>query len=54
MRRTTLYTLEVCIIEGPMTEAFVEANPVISRTIEIRGLQTLEQLHRAISNAFDR
>ena len=50
----TLYTLEVCIIEGPMTEPFVEANPVICRTIEIRGQQTLQHLHLAIFDAFDR
>lgn len=50
----TLYTLEVCIIEGSMTERFVAANPAICRTIEIRGQQTLEQLHRAIFRAFDR
>lgn len=54
MRPVNLYTFEVSIIEGPVTKAFAKANPVISRTIEIRGLQTLEQLHRAIFNAFDR
>ncbi len=50
----TLYTLEVCIIEGSMTLEFVEANPVICRTVEIRGQQTLQQLHRTIFRAFDR
>lgn len=49
-----LYALEVCIIEGPMTEAFVEANPVVCRTIEIRGEHTLGRLHEAIFEAFDR
>lgn len=49
-----LYTLEVFIIEGPVTEEFARANPVMSRTIEIQGRQTLEQLHAAIFEAFDR
>lgn len=49
-----LYTLDVFIIRGPMTEAFVKENPVISRTIQIRGDQTLEQLHNAIFSALDR
>jgi hypothetical protein len=50
----TLYTLEVVITEGMVNEKFAEANPVVSRTIEIRGLQTLWQLHRTIFRAFDR
>jgi hypothetical protein len=50
----TLFTLEVTIIDGLMTEAFAKANPVISRTIEIRADQTLNQLHRAIFETFDR
>jgi len=37
-----------------MTDAFVRANPVVSRTIEIRADQTLNQLHRAIFEALDR
>ena len=49
-----LYTLEVTILDGYMTDEFVRDNPVVSRTVEIRGLQTLEQLHRAIFKAFDR
>jgi hypothetical protein len=49
-----LYTLEVFITSGPVTEKFVKQNPVISRTIEIRGDQTLEELHHAIFDAFDR
>ena len=48
-----LYTLEVWLREGPVTEEFQKRNPVVSRTIEIRGEQTLEQLHRAIFRAFD-
>lgn len=50
----TLYTLEVCLVEGPVAEDFVKRNPTISRTIEIRGDQTLQHLHLAIFDAFDR
>ena len=49
-----LFTLEVCIISGPMTEKFIKRNKVICRTIQIRGDQTLEDLHCAIFDAFDR
>lgn len=49
-----LYSLEVFIIGGPVTEKFAKQNPVISRTIKIRGDQTLERLHHAIFDAFDR
>ena len=49
-----LYTLEVFIISGPITEKFVKKNPVISRTIQIRGDQTLEDFHEAIFAAFHR
>ncbi|HYB73424.1 MAG TPA: plasmid pRiA4b ORF-3 family protein [Candidatus Sulfotelmatobacter sp.] len=49
-----LYTLEVRILNGPMTSKFVKKNRVISRTIQVRGDQTLQQLHRAIFHAFDR
>lgn len=48
------YTLDVFIISGLLTESFVKKNKVISRTIQIRGDQTLQELHRAIFNAFDR
>jgi len=49
-----LYTLEVFILSGPMTAKFVKQNAVVSRTIQIRGDQTLEVLHYAIFDAFDR
>jgi Plasmid pRiA4b ORF-3-like protein len=49
-----LYRLEVSIIDGPMTESFLKKNRVVSRTIQIRGDQTLAELHRAIFDAFDR
>ena len=49
-----LYTLEVSLIGGPVEEAFAEDNPVVSRTIQARGDQTLADLHKAIFDAFDR
>ena len=48
------YTLEVFLTEGCITEQFARQNPHISRTIQIRGAQTLEDLHYAIFQAFDR
>jgi hypothetical protein len=47
-----LYVLSVFIVEGPTSAKF--ANKEISRVIEIRGDQTLGQLHNAIFKAFDR
>lgn len=47
-----LYVLAVFLMGGPTSEKF--ANKVISRVIEIRGDQTLEQLHDAIFQAYDR
>ena len=47
-----LYTLKVFLTDGPITKAF--AGKEISRTIQIRGDQTLQALHRAIFKAFDR
>ena len=49
-----IYTLEVFIIAGPVDAKFVKKNPVLSRTLEIRGNQTLEELHEIIFKAFDR
>ena len=49
-----LYTLEVFLLNGPITEKFAKKNPVVSRTIQIRGDQTLEDLHHAIFDAFGR
>jgi len=53
-RDDRLFTLEVCIIGGPMTKKFIKKNKVICRTIQIRGDQTLEDLHYAIFDAFGR
>jgi hypothetical protein len=47
-----LYVLSVFMTAGPTSEKF--ANKVIMRGIEIRGDQTLEQLHQAIFQAYDR
>lgn len=49
-----LYTLDVSIMDGPMTESFLKKNKVVSRIIQIRSDQTLAELHRAIFDAFDR
>jgi hypothetical protein len=54
LKAIRLYTLDVFIIAGPMNEKFVTRNPLVSRTIQIRGDQTLENLHDAIFYAFNR
>ncbi|HWQ20244.1 MAG TPA: plasmid pRiA4b ORF-3 family protein [Methanotrichaceae archaeon] len=56
MRKTEksskLYTLVVYVVGGPVGGEF--AGQTISRTIQIRGDQTLKHLHRAIFKAFNR
>jgi hypothetical protein len=47
-----LYVVSVYLMSGPISEKF--AKKEISRVIEIRGDQTLEQLHHAIFQAYDR
>jgi hypothetical protein len=49
-----LYTFEAFIISGPMTKSFIKNNKVVSRTVQILGNQTLEQLHQILFKAFDR
>jgi len=49
-----LYTLEVLLIGGRVTQEFADKNPEVSRTIQIRGDQTLEELHYAIFDALNR
>jgi hypothetical protein len=49
-----LYTLEAFLAGGPVTEEFVKRNPVVARTIEIRGDQTLAELHQILFKEFDR
>ena len=53
-RGTRLYTLDIELVDGPVTKEFDEENPTVSRAIQIRGNQTLEDLHWAIFDAFDR
>lgn len=47
-----LYVLFVYLVRGPIADKF--AGKEISRVIEIRGDQTLEDLHQAIFKAYDR
>jgi hypothetical protein len=49
-----VYVLDVFLIDGSMTEEFIAENSVVSRTIEIKGSNTLEELHKIIFKAFDR
>jgi hypothetical protein len=53
-RSMSIYILEVFLISGPTTKEFVNKNPVVSRTIDIRGDQSLEKLHDAIFKVFNR
>ena len=45
----SLYVVSVFLLSGPTSKNF--ANKEISRVIEIRGDQTLEELHHAIFKA---
>lgn len=49
-----IYTIDVFLLSGPITKQFARKNRTVSRTIQIRGDQTLEQLHECIFAAFDR
>ena len=49
-----LYTLDVFIPRRTMSKAFHKNKSGVSRLIQIRGDQTLEDLHHAIFVAFDR
>jgi hypothetical protein len=49
-----IYTLTVMLLNGPITGGFARKNKSVVRTILVRGDQTLEDLHEAIFNAFDR
>jgi hypothetical protein len=49
-----LYTLEVLLVSGPVPESFTRDNPVVARTVQLRGDQTLAELHQAIFTAFGR
>ncbi len=48
------HTLRVSLLSGLITEEFAKKNREVSRTIEIRGDQTLHDLHNVIFDAFDR
>lgn len=52
--RRRVYELQVFLVGGPITREFARKNKVVSRTIQIRGDQTLASLHEAIFDAFDR
>ena len=47
-----VYTLEVVPLSEPHTRAPAESNARVSRTLQLRGDQTLADLHRAIGEAF--
>jgi Plasmid pRiA4b ORF-3-like protein/LexA DNA binding domain len=47
-----LYVLSIFLTDGPLSKKF--ANKEVRRVIEIRGDQTLEDLHDAIFEAYDR
>lgn len=49
-----LYVLTVFLSNGPVGEKFAKKNKTVQRVIEIRGDQTLEQLHQVIFEAYDR
>ena len=49
-----VFTLDVFIISGPPSEAFARKHKRLGRTIEIRSDQTLQDLHKAIFDAFGR
>jgi hypothetical protein len=53
-RPSNLYTLEVTLARGPISRVFARNNPVVARTVQMHGKQTLEDLHRAIFTAFGR
>jgi hypothetical protein len=52
--KVRLYTMDVFLLSGPITEKFAKKNPVVSRTIQIRADQTLQDLHHAIFDAYGR
>ncbi len=49
-----LYTLDVFLPNRPVGRSFLKKKSGVSRVIQIRGDQTLEDLHNAIFDAFDR
>jgi Plasmid pRiA4b ORF-3-like protein len=53
-RKVRIYTLVVFLPRTPINKTFAKKKSGVSRTIQIRGDQTLEDLHHAIFDAFDR
>jgi hypothetical protein len=50
-----IFRFQVRLLKGSMTETFLKQHKQLPmRTIDIRGSQTLEDLHNAIFKAFDR
>jgi hypothetical protein len=50
-----IFRFEVCLLSGPVAPSFVAQHPEPPlRVIDIRGSQTLDVLHQAIFDAFDR
>jgi len=49
-----IYTLDVFLLHTPVSKAFAKKKTGLSRTIQILGDQTLEDLHQAIFDAFGR
>ena len=49
-----LFSLDVFLISGPVSPKFARKFRTISRIIQIRASQTLQDLHAAIFAAFDR
>lgn len=52
--RVQLYILDVFLPRRPISKSFAKTKTGVSRLIQIRGDQTLEDLHHAIFAAFDR
>jgi hypothetical protein len=48
-----LFSLEVLLWDGLVSDRFIERNRVVSRTVQIRGDQTLQALHKIIQEAYD-
>jgi hypothetical protein len=52
--KVRIYTLAVFLPRRPLSNTFSKTKSRVYRTIQIRGDQTLEDLHHAIFSAFDR
>lgn len=53
-RKVRIYTLAVFLPRMPINKTFAKKKSGVSRTIQMRGDQTLLDLHHAIFHAFDR